>query len=320
MLIAIEIGGTKLQVCVGREDGSILRTVRGRVKPGSGANEIMEWIHRTLTDVIKNENEKISAIGIGFGGPIHTDSGTIMKSVQVHGWDDFKICSWMEEQFSIPTFLYNDSSVAGWGEYQLGCGIGTKQFFYTNIGSGIGGSVIINGQMFDGTGYGAGNFGQTRIVDWINHRDEQLENMCSGWAIEKRLRTPGYISNDSILMELCEGKIETLTCKMLGEAARENDAFAARELDLISSGIALGLTNVLCLLQPEKIAVGGGVSLIGAPLLDRIIAKTAQNDFISYHGRYSISQCELGEAIVLHGTLLKTAEDLNKKSTAGNKE
>lgn len=320
MLIGVEIGGTKLQIAMGDSAGKIVKTVRGKVSLKDGHIGILNWIEENLKGMlseIKDGNISIEGIGVGFGGPINSAEGTIIKSVQVPGWNDFDLKGWFEKTFSIPTFIYNDSSAAGWGEYVLGSGRGTKEFFYTNMGSGVGGSVVIGGKLFDGQGVGAGELGQVRVADWTADNpgeDQKLEALCSGWAIEQRLRTPGYVPENSVLMAMSEGDAGKITCEMLGRAVKDNDTFACKELDHVARGMGMALADVLCLNQPEKVAVGGGVSLIGEPLMERIRKYTAERVFVSNEGRYEIVQCELGEAIVLEGAILLAAEDLKKQN------
>lgn len=316
MIAGVEIGGTKTQICVGNTDGTIVKTVRGRVETEKGSQGILDWIKEHLTALIQEENEKgnkIEAIGVGFGGPLETKTGRILKSVQIAGWNDFSLKKWFEDTFQIPSFIYNDSSAAGYGEYILGCGKGTKQFFYTNMGSGVGGSLIVDGNLYDGQGYGAAELGQTRVPDWTSDqlgKDERLEAICSGWAIEQRLRKPGYIPKDSILMELCGGDTDKVTNQMLGEAANRKDAFALAELDRVANTMSIAITNVLCLMQVERVAVGGGFSLIGEPLFEPLRKHTKEREFISNTDHYEVEQCKLGEAIVLQGAMLLAAREL----------
>ena len=151
MLIAIEIGGTKLQLALGREDGTIVKTVRGRVTAEDGAQGILVWFDAQTSALLQEyggggngqAEDPVRAIGVGFGGPLETATGTVLKSVQIKGWDNFSLKKWFEDRFGIPTFVFNDSSAAGYGEYRIGSGRGTNQFFYTNIGTGIGGSLIV---------------------------------------------------------------------------------------------------------------------------------------------------------------------------------
>ena len=315
MLIAIEIGGTKLQLSLGQEDGRIEKTVRGRVNAEDGAAGILRWMEEHMAKTLAEVPEgTVKAVGVGFGGPLETATGTILKSVQIRGWDNFSLKKWFEDRFGIPAFVFNDSSAGGYGEYRLGSGRGTKQFFYTNIGTGIGGSLIVDGRLYDGQGVGAAELGHTRVPDWVGGQpgaDTELELLCSGQSVEKRLRTPHYIPSDSLLMQLCGTDTSTATNQMLGEAAHAGDLFALAEIDRVARSMAIAISNVLCLMQPEVIAVGGGFSLIGDPLIDRIRSHVKERDFICSEGRYRIVPCELGEAIVLQGALLLAAEALH---------
>ena len=315
MLIAIEIGGTKLQLSLGQEDGRIEKTVRGRVNAEDGAAGILRWMEEHMAKTLAEVPEgTVKAVGVGFGGPLETATGTILKSVQIRGWDNFSLKKWFEDRFGIPAFVFNDSSAGGYGEYRLGSGRGTKQFFYTNIGTGIGGSLIVDGRLYDGQGVGAAELGHTRVPDWVGGQpgaDTELELLCSGQSVEKRLRTPHYIPSDSLLMQLCGTDTSTVTNQMLGEAAHAGDLFALAEIDRVARSMAIAISNVLCLMQPEVIAVGGGFSLIGDTLIDRIRSHVKERDFICSEGRYRIVPCELGEAIVLQGALLLAAEALH---------
>lgn len=181
------------------------------------------------------------------------------------------------------------------------------------MGSGIGGSLIIDGNLYDGQGLGAAETGQMRVPDWTSDEcgaDTKLEALCSGWAVEQRLRTPGYVPSESALMKLCEGDVSRLTNQMLGAAAHEGDAFALEELDKVAAVMSMALSSILCMMHVERIAIGGGFSLIGDPLFERIRKHTKKREFISNCDRYEIVQCELGEAIVLQGALLLAAKEL----------
>jgi len=319
MIIGIEIGGTKLQIALGDPNGTIVKIVRGKVSLKEGNAGILYWIKNHLDEMLSEQQTcgvQIDAIGVGFGGPLDSIAGTLLRSVQVSGWDNFNLKGWFEDTFSISTYIYNDSSAAGWGEYVLGSGRGTRQFFYTNIGSGIGGSLILENCLYDGQGVGAGELGQVRIADWTAEKpgmDNRLEALCSGWAIEQRLRTPGYVPENSILMQLCNGDINQFSCAMLGTAVAGRDTFALEELDRVAEGMSMALADILCLFQPERIAIGGGVSLIGVPLFEMVRKHTEKRQFVSNKNRYDIVQCELGEAIVLQGVILLAAKDFGKE-------
>jgi glucokinase len=134
-----------------------------------------------------------------------------------------------------------------------------------------------------------------------------VEDICSGFAIERRLRSDTYVPADSVLMKLCGGARETLSCPMLGEAARAGDAFALAEVDRVARSFATGLANVITLISPDRVSIGGGVAKLGDLLLDPIRAYADELAFISTRGRYKIVGGWLGDEAVPTGAVLAAA-------------
>lgn len=309
-IIGVEIGGTKLQLAIATPQGDLLAARQGRVAAENGARGILEWLQQNMpviTEQAANMGYLPKALGCGFGGPIDSPDGRILKSNQIQGWDDFSLRQWFEDEFRLPTILANDTNAAAWGEYCLGSGCGRRHFFYTNIGSGIGGGIIINGSLYDGQGFGAGELGQTFVPDWTSARRgaaDKLENLCSGWAIEKRLRSAQDIPPSSILLELCEGNQSRIDCGLLYRAASLGDDYSRAEIRQVGWTIGIALSNVLSLINPERIAIGGGVSNMGELLFEPIRQSVREHEFISSMGHYDIVPCELKESIVLVGAVL----------------
>jgi len=309
-ILGIEIGGTKLQLAIGTQQGDIAAVRRGRVDINRGGEGIREWLEQQIPDFIEMGKQRfgsIQAIGCGFGGPINSQHGRVLQSVQVEGWGDFPLRDWLQKTFSLPSIVANDSNAAAWGEYCRGFGKGTQHFFYTNIGSGIGGGFVIGGELFDGQGYGAGEFGHTHVPDWTGMGKRQaaeVESLCSGWAIESRLQQPGYIPEDSDLFSRYSLRPTEVTVRDLAESAKKGDPFALGEIDKVAHSIGIGLANVINLTSVERIAIGGGVSKMGEVLIEPIRRHTAHYVFMNNRDRYDIQQCQLGDEIVLVGAML----------------
>jgi glucokinase len=314
LILGVEIGGTKLQLAFGTREGEILVSRQGQVDRRLGGEGIRDWLQKEIPAFIKAEAPalgEVVAIGCGFGGPLDWAAGRVLRSIQIAGWQDFPIRDWFEEAFQLPTTVDNDSNAATWGEYARGFGRGSRHFFYTNIGSGVGGGFILNGKLYDGQGFGAGEIGHTYTADWTSDKPgavEKVENLCSGWAIERRLRRPGYITPDSVLFAKFSENLPAVTARDLAEAARAGDAFAKAEIDRVARSFGLALAAVLCLTGVERIAIGGGVANMGDVLMDPIRAAVRQFEFVPNVGRYEISACELGDEIVLVGAILRAGE------------
>ena len=310
-ILAIETGGTKIQMVIGTIAGDILYNYRFEVRKEFGSKGILKDILSALP-LLENKarelNGKIIKIGIGFGGPVNSKEGIVIGSAQISGWKEFPIANFFEKKTGYPTYVFNDSNAAAWGEYIKGSGNGSNIFFYTNMGSGVGGGFVINGELYDGQGFGASEMGQTYIGNPLTYQNVQVEKLCSGWGIENRLRNSN-VQSDSFLWELCNGKKNKLNCIMLGIAIEQKDEFALKFLDATAELFAIALCNVIHLLSPECIAIGGGVSLLGPFLIKRINYYVSKYVYVNNVGKYKIVKCVLDEDVVLVGTLLLTAKE-----------
>ncbi len=313
MLLGVEIGGAKLQLVLARPPCEIIASRRGSVPVGAEALDILEWIAEeapTLIHAAREHGGHVGRIGVGFGGPVDTAMGRSMMSHQVGGWQDVGLKSWFEQTFGLPTLVANDSNAAGWAEFRIGAGKGTRHFFYTNIGSGIGGALIISGHLHNGQGFGAGELGHMRVPDWTSPESgasDILEHLCSGWAIERRIRKIP-IEPGSPLARLSGGEPENRTCAMLSAAALEGDAYACAEIGHIAHTMGLAIANVITLAHPERVAVGGGVSLMGETLFEPLRRAVHEHVFKPYRGHYAIVPCGLGEQAVPIGAILLAQE------------
>jgi glucokinase len=308
LFIGIEIGATKQQITIGDGSEKLEYIVSEKIEIPNGAEDIKDWILSRVPEILNMQTQfggKVRAIGVGFGGPLESSTGRILVSVQVNGWKDFELKEWFEKNFNLPTIVVNDTVSGGYAELMYGSGKDSRNFFYSNIGSGIGGSLFFYRDYYDGLGYGAGYLGHTYIPDWkIPGQAVKLENVCSGFAIEKRLRTTGYVPKESILNEMCNGRIKELTCKMLEQAGYDGDIFALEEIKHIAQSYSIALSNMMILCSPDIVSIGGGVSNMGDMFLDQIRKYTDELVFISCKNKYKIVQTKFRESAVIVGALL----------------
>src|SRR5207302_4421365 len=136
--------------------------------------------------------DQVRGIGIGFGGPVDDAARTVIKSHQIQGWDNFPLADWMGAVLGWPAVLGNDADVAGLAEALFGAGKGLSPIFYVTIGSGIGGGLIVNGEIYRGCGRGAAEIGHLKMHG-VQATDSglsmatsgPLEEYASGWAIAR---------------------------------------------------------------------------------------------------------------------------------------
>lgn len=310
LYLGVEIGATKQQVALSDDAGNLLHTICEKVPLPNGASDVQAWLLQSIPRLIEREAEfggEVQAIGAGFGGVLDSRSGRIRISVQVPGWQEFPLRDWLEQVFHLPAVVANDTVAGGYAELCRGSGAAARHFFYSNIGSGIGGALFLDRVPYDGLGLGAAYIGHTYVPDWTSGetgRENKLENLCSGWSIERRLRTTGYVPAESALLALCAGQVSKLTCALLGQAAGQGDVFATAEIDRIARSYAIALSNLLTLLSPDVVALGGGVANLGEILLEPIRRHTAERVFVSAQGAYQIVPCTFMDAAVPTGAAL----------------
>ncbi len=284
MYLGIEIGGTKLQLGVGPGDGTLAGLWRGGVDLAAGAEGIRRQIVAAVPELLANagvERARLRAVGIGFGGPVDDATRGVLKSHQVGGWDGFPLAAWAEEALSLPAALGNDADCAGLAEALFGAGKGLSPIFYITIGSGIGGGLIINGDIYRGTGKGAAEVGHLRMM--TPDGPKPLELVASGWAIDRAAGRPG---------------------PEVAAAAVRGDPSARQVLDTVCHYLAEALCHVIALLCPRRIVIGGGVSLMGdAVLFQPLRRKVAERVFRPFADCYEIVPAALGEEVVVHGAL-----------------
>jgi glucokinase len=311
LAIGIEIGGTKLQAAIGLNDNRLIARSRTTVDQEAGAEGIRKAIRPLIDDALKQANctlTDISGIGVGFGGPIDSKKGITLISHQIDGWDNFPLVEWFQDQFNCPCVIQNDASIAGYAEAILGAGKDYSRIFYITIGSGIGGGWIVDGKIDEGQGLGAAEIGHTWVCDPDIGDPEKLENLCSGWSIGRRAIEAIEEGEPSILNEMCKGNQESINAKMVYEAAERDDLLAKSILTETSNAMATAICNVIALLHPEIIVIGGGVSLMGDLFWSPLKECVAANVFTPYQHSYKIEQAALGEDVVLYGAILQGLE------------
>lgn len=308
--LGVEIGGSKQQIYIFDESIHLLEIVSEKISHPNGAADILAWLEENVQKVLKRYPD-VACIGVGFGGPLESATGRILCSVHVPGWKDFELKTWFEEKFQKPAVIVNDTVAGGFAELKLGSGRDSSVFFYTNIGTGIGGSIFIHGEYFDGIGYGGAYLGNTYVADWTSDQPGaicRLECVSSGINIEARLRKPGYVPSDSSLLSMCGGDIQKIDGRMLKEAAVSGDAFAMAEIERVATSYGNAIGNMVTLLGCDVVAIGGGIANYGE--FFRKMVEKAANDvvFISGKDRFRLVLCELMDDNVPYGAALFARE------------
>lgn len=304
MFLGIEIGGTKLQLGLGAGDGVITALWRGTVKPELGGEGIRRQIETAVPELLAKAGAspgQLRGVGIGFGGPTDDATRTVIKSHQIVGWDGFPLADWVSDLVGVPAVLCNDADVAGLAEALFGAGKGLSPIFYMTIGSGIGGGLIIDGQIYRGVGRGAAEIGHFHIWDDAGDALVTVEEAASGWGVQQTAEHRGIFADGSART------VQTVAAK-----ARAGDAVARRVLTDAADLVGQAVAQMITLLCPARVVIGGGVSLIGEDLFfGPLREEVARRVFRPFAGLTDIVPAALGEEVVVHGALALARQKLS---------
>lgn len=303
--LGIEIGGTKFQAVIGDSKAVIVDRYRASVDRNLGGAGIRDEIKKV---VIHFKKYNPVAIGVGFGGPVDFEKGRICTSHQVAGWNNFPLASWLEKLSGLPVQVDNDANTAALAEACKGTNKNSGRIFYVTLGSGMGGGMILDGQIYHGEKPGEAEIGMIPF----DRESRTMESQCCGWSVDRKLREYARLHPQSALADLTKG-MEGGESRYLSEAIKKGDDGALRILDETAENIAFALSYVVLLFHPKVIIIGGGLSLIGAPLFSGINAALPKFVVKSFHPVPEVKIAEHGEDVVCIGALL-LAQQISKKN------
>ncbi len=300
--IGVDIGGTNVKIALVDNKGHIAYQNSVPTRAEMGYEYTVENIKTVIHTSLKESNtsmDNIGGIGFGLPGQIDSENGVVRLLPNIPGWVDVPLAKLIEDEFQIKTKLDNDVRVATLGEYNFGAGKGCQNLICITVGTGVGSGIIVNGQLVRGASMSAGELGHMILKDIHGPicgcgSTGCLEAFSSGPSIVKMANEYIMGGKSTKYKELAAGN--PITPRDVFEAAKQGDAVSKRIFEVTGYWLGIALTNVVNLLNPEKIVVGGGVAQAGDMLLDpirEIIAKRALGISAS---AVEVVPAELGES------------------------
>lgn len=328
MYLGIEIGGTKLQFGVASGDGTEWAAFERRdIVLARGAAGILEQIETTATDLARRF--QIQRVGVGFGGPVDSVAGRVLTSHQVEGWDGVELGPWLTARLGVPTRLGNDCDVAALAEARFGAGRGRHTVFYVTVGTGVGGGLAIGGRLHGAGRPAVAEIGHLRPGLGAERSGLTVESLASGLGITAAAKAAvrgelphAWLGRSSVLYSQLDlapelrqdllnragGDVEQITGKLVADAAADGNRLAGQILQGSCRVLGWAIAQVITLLAPEVVVVGGGVSLMGEDLFFAPVRReVARYVFPPLAGSYAIVPAALGEAVVVHGAIALAA-------------
>ena len=305
-VVGIDIGGTKLATVVADTAGNILNKVRkptlAEKGPEYALQLLFDMVHGTI-ELAGLEHEAISAIGVSCGGPLDTKTGIVYSPPNLPGWDALPLKAQLESEFQIPVTIENDANASALAEYRFGGGRGYNAVLYMTMSTGIGGGIILDGQVYHGANDSAGEVGhQILLPDGPPcgcGKRGCLEALCSGPAIARRAQAA--VQNEkasaTALLDLAGGRIENVRSEHVLAAAPRDDGLALRLVEETAYYMGWGIANLVNILNPDIVLLGT-IAIAAGDLLLNPIRKTVSEFAMRRPAEaVKIAPAELGEAL-----------------------
>jgi glucokinase len=299
-VLGLDIGGTKIAAGVVDADGAVRGFVSAPTEaqrgPEDGIARLFD-LGRRAVDEAGVAWDEIAAVGIGCGGPLDSKNGILIAPLHLTGWTDIPLAQLASETLGRPAVLDNDAVAACAGEHRYGAGRGTSDMVYLTISTGVGGGVVIDGQLHRARSGNGGELGHV-TVDWHGRR-------CRGCG--RRGCLEAYSSGTSIAERAHEAGMHGASAADVAQAALAGNAIAAKLWDETCEALACGIVSIANLFEPEVVVLGGGVMRTGEQLLSPVRELVAEQVI---GGPVRVVAAENGDAVGVVGAAAVAFERL----------
>lgn len=315
-IIAIDLGGTQLRAALCTPDGTIHKRVKKRTRATRGPEAVLERMCQTAEQVWP-EGGEVRAIGLSAPGPLDPYNGVVIGAPNLPGWDRVPVRDMLRERFDLPIYVGNDANLAALAEYRFGAGRGFDDLIYMTISTGIGGGIVLGGQLLLGHKGLAGEIGHIVVqpggpLCGCGNRG-CLEALASGTAIGHQARTLAIAARAPEILAAAGGDAMQVSSASVGQAAAQGDKVAINLLRQAGRYIGIGVTNLMHLFNPQRFVLGGGVTQTGE-LLFKPIRRTVRRWAMSplYWEDTEIVPAMLGDDVCLLGALALASSEIEK--------
>jgi glucokinase len=291
-VVGVDLGGTNIVVGVlpmDGGDGSVLAEQNVPTEAARGAKFVVDRIVALVQEAIRQvisrhggRESDFAGIGIGSPGPLDRATGTVINTPNL-GWRNFPLRDLIANAIGLPATLDNDANCATYGEWWLGAGRNVDHLVGLTLGTGIGGGIVLNGEILHGANDAAGEIGHMSIDS--NGRKCKcgnygcLEAYASGPAIALRAVEGIESGIESLLPALVSGRLDEITAATVYEAVVLGDQYANDVMRETAKMLGAGVANIINILNPEMVVIAGGVTRAGDHLFVPLRAEVRRRAF-----------------------------------------
>ncbi len=308
--IVADVGGTHIRAACFPLEGHKPISIKRISTKGTGLP------HERLIDLIASiipDGEEVAAITVAAPGPTDPFEGIVIEAPNIPGWNNLPLRKLIHEQFKVPVAISNDANLAALGEWRFGAGVGHRNLIYITVSTGIGGGIIIDNQMLQGTRGLSGELGHVTVMPdgplcSCGHRGH-LESIASGPSIARWAEQELSQGLPSSLVDK-----QPVTAEAVAEAASQGDDLAKAALGRGGTYLGIAIASFLHIFNPSVVIIGGGVSQSGeaffGPLRTAMRANVISDRYLD---DLILTRAALGDKVGLMGALA-LAQKLNESS------
>jgi glucokinase len=305
LTVGVDVGGTKVLGGVVDASGKVLAISR-RDTPREGGNELTRTIAAVALELMQDHS--VTAVGVSAAGFVSSDRKTMLATPNIADWNGVQLDVELTKLLGLPVVIENDANAAAWGEAKFGAGRNQAHMMMLTIGTGVGGGIVVNNELYRGAFGIAAEFGHLRVVP-EGHlcgcgARGCFEQYASGSALRRHAGEAISASPDLArnLLARGDGTIDGLTGQAITDAAREGDAVALAAFQTTAQYLGAGIASLAVLLDPSFVVIGGGVIDAGEILLAP--TREAMKRYMPFAGKHpypEIVAAELGNEAGLVG-------------------
>jgi glucokinase len=274
-VLGVDVGGTKVAVGLVDRNGKILAKGRNPMVANGTAEAGLQAVAHAIDSLASTVPGGVHSIGICAPGPLDPKTGVVLNPPNLPCWRDFPLAERITSMYHVPVKVDNDANAAALAETKWGAARGYRYVFYATIGTGIGSGIVLDGRIYHGNTGSAGEGGHVSI----DYRGPTcacgkrgcIEILAAGPAIGARARAKlGARPSRSAILELAQGDVAAVTSELVGRAYDTGDPLAREILQETVELITAWLGNIVDLLDPDVLVMGGGVAAMLKPFFDEI--------------------------------------------------
>ena len=267
LYVGVDLGGTKTLAVLTDADLGVIGQDTAPTAADRPPDDVVDTIvdlARALVREAGHQPAQLAGLGIAFAGLYDVHRDVVDTAPNLPGWEGYPLRTELAARLGVPTALGNDVNLAALAEHRLGAGRGVRDMLFVAVGTGIGGGLVLGGELYQGKSSVAGEIGHMALESegpvCNCGRTGCLEALASGTALPRLAQSRMNAGQTSILTQLCGGRTDAMTGEMVFEAARQGDALAGAVIADAARSLGAGLANLLNLLNPDMIVIGGGVA------------------------------------------------------------